>query len=211
MSNKLIYGKMLREELTSCALLAAEAFYDYEYFSIYVPDEKRRHRCLDAMIQSEFRANWNKAAVEFITAKENGRIVAVAQLCAPDYQKPSDLEYIRTGWLSVMIKGGMKEVNAWNAMEKQASALCHGLKAWYLSLLTVAKSYEGQSLGSRVLNEYLGPHVRESGGKVLSLFTNSEQNCRFYEKNGFSLFDEKRFEYGGKSIGSWSYRRDVLN
>lgn len=54
------------------------------------------------------------------------------------------------------------------------------------------------------------PHVKESGGRTLCLFTNSESNCRFYEKNGFTLFDEKRFEYGGKSIGSWSYRREVL-
>ena len=31
-----------------------------------------------------------------------------------------------------------------------------------------------------------------------------------YEGNGFILFDERRFEYGGKNIGSWSYKLDEL-
>lgn len=203
----LTYERMTREEMNQSALLAAEAFYHYEYFSIYLPDEKRRRRCLDAMIKSEFRANWNNPEVAFITAKENGKIVAIAQLCTPDYKKPSDLDYIRAGWLGVMFKGGVKEVNAWNDMEKLASAPCHGLtgKSWYLSMLTVAKSYEGKGIGTRFLNECIIPHVQKAGGESLSLFTNSEPNRRFYEKNGFTLFDERRFDYKGKSIGSWSY------
>ena len=203
----LAYGKMTREELDPCALLAAEAFYDYAYFSIYIPDDTRRKRCLDAMIRTEFRANWKNPEVTFFTASEDGRPVAVAQLCAPDFKKPSDAAYISSGWLGVMRKGGFRQVNAWNDMEKLASAPCHALagKNWYLSLLTVAKSDEGRGVGSRFLNECLIPYARDAGGETFSLFTNSEANRRFYEKNGFSLFDEKRFEYGGKRIGSWSY------
>ena len=72
----LTYERMTREEMNQSALLAAEAFYHYEYFSIYLPDEKRRRRCLDAMIKSEFRANWNNPEVVFITAKENGKILS---------------------------------------------------------------------------------------------------------------------------------------
>lgn len=41
--------------------------------------------------------------------------------------------------------------------------------------------------------------------QILCLFTNSEINRGFYEKNSFTLFDERRFEYGGKSVSSWSY------
>ena len=203
----LAYRTMTREELEPCALLAAEAFYDYEYFSIYIPDVLRRKRCLNAMIKTEFRANWNNPEVTFFTAAEDGRPVAVAQLCAPNFKKPSDAAYIRSGWLGVMRKGGIRQVNAWNDMEKIASAPCHALagRNWYLSLLTVAKTEEGKGIGSRFLNECLIPFVKDSGGETFSLFTNSEANRRFYEKNGFSLFDEKRFAYGGKSIGSWSY------
>ena len=76
---------------------------------------------------------------------------------------------------------------------------------WYLSLLTVAKESEGKGIGGRFLNDCLIPYVKDAGGESLTLFTNSEINRRFYEKNGFCLFDEKRFEYGGRAIGSWSY------
>ena len=96
-------------------------------------------------------------------------------------------------------------------MEKQASAPCHGLvgNIWYLSLLIVAKDREGKGIGSRFLNECIIPRVQDAGGESLSLFTNTELNRKFYEKNGFILFDERRFEYGGKNIGSWSYAQKL--
>ena len=205
------YARMAREELEPCALLAAEAFSGYEYFSVYIPDGRRRKRFLDALITCEFRANLGKPGAVFLTAREDGRTAAVAQLCAPDWRKPSDAEYIRRGWLGVMLRGGVRQVNAWNEMEKLASAPCHGLAGgnWYLSLLTVAKPFEGKGLGSRFLGECVVPFVRDAGGETLSLFTNSEANCRFYEKNGFTRFDTRRFEYGGRAFGSWSYRMDL--
>lgn len=201
------YGKMTRQELKECASLAAEAFSEYEYFSIYIPDDRRRKRFLYALIQCEFKANWENTNVVFLTAKDNNRIVAIAQLCTPGFKKPSDMDYIRAGWFGVMFRGGLKQVSAWNDMEKKASASCHELKGehWYLSLLTVAKESEGKGIGGRFLNDCLIPYVKDAGGESLTLFTNSEINRRFYEKNGFCLFDEKRFEYGGRAIGSWSY------
>ena len=201
------YRKMTQNELVSCALLASQAFYGYEYFSIFVPDDKRRERFLDALIKCEFRANANSAETRFVTARENGRIVAVAQLCTPDFKRASDLDYIRSGYLSAVLRGGIRAVNAWVDMDRAASAPCHELAGnnWYLSLLTVAKSVEGHGIGSRFLNEYLIPYVKNAGGETLSLFTNSDINRRFYEKNGFNLFDERRFGYGGRSMGSWSY------
>ena len=201
------YEAMDPREWKESALIAAEAFYGYEYFSIYIPDDERRKRFLRALIKCEFKANRNLGTVTFFTAKENRKTVAVAQLCSPEFKKPDDMTYVRSGWFGVVFSGGSKSVNAWNAMEKKASAPCHELSGqnWYLSLLTVNSKDEGKGIGSRFLNECLIPYARNAGGKTFSLFTNSEANRRFYEKNGFSLFDEKRFEYGGKAIGSWSY------
>lgn len=203
----MIYKKMAHEEIDSCALLVAEAFADYAYFSMHIPDNKRRKRFLKAMMKTEFRANWKYPECEFITARENGRIVAIAQLCEPGFTKPTDLEYFRAGWFDAMLKGGIKAVNDWTAMEKQAITPCGGLggKRWYLNTLVVAKGEEGKGIGSRFLQEYILPHLREAGGETLCLFTNSEINRKFYEKNGFTLFDERWFEYGGKRVGSWSY------
>ena len=201
------YQEMDPRERKECANLAAEAFYDYEYFSIYVPDDTRRKRFLRALISCEFKANRNKPEVRFFTAKENGKTVAVAQLCDPKFKKPDDMTYVRSGWFGVVLRGGAKGVNAWNAMEKIASAPCHELggENWYLSLLTVAPSAEGKGVGSRFLSEWIIPYAKERGAQTLSLFTNSEINRKFYEKNGFSEFDEKEFRHEGKTIGSWSY------
>ena len=202
----LVYQEMDPRERDECALLAAEAFYDYEYFSVYVPDDARRKRFLRALISCEFKANRDLPEVRFFTAKENGKTVAVAQLCDPNFQKPDDMTYVRSGWFGVVFKGGAKGVNAWNAMEKIASAPCHELggENWYLSLLTVAPNAEGRGIGSRFLNEWIIPYAKERGAETLSLFTNSEINRKFYVKNGFSEFDEKQFSHEGKTIGSWS-------
>ena len=91
------FRKMREDELDACAMLAAEAFYSYEYFSTYIAEEKRRERFLNALIRSEFKANIRNAEVNFITARKNGKIVAVAQLCMPGFKRPSDMRYIASG------------------------------------------------------------------------------------------------------------------
>lgn len=205
------YVEMARDELDTCALLAAEAFYDYEYFTPYVPNDRQRRRFLDAMIRCEFKANWGRPGVLFLTARDNGRIVAVSKLCTPDFTTPPDIDYIKAGWFGVLIKGGIKQVNAWNDMDKKASAPCSGLPRnnWYLSLFTVSKADKRKGIGSKFLSECLIPYARTAGGETFSLFTNSEANCRFYEKNGFSLFDERSFEHKGETMGSWSYKMEL--
>jgi GNAT superfamily N-acetyltransferase len=201
------YTAMDPREWKATALIAAEAFYGYEYFSIYIPDNERRKRFLRSLIKCEFKANRSLETVTFFTAKGNGKTVAVAQLCSPEFKKPDDMTYVRSGWFGVVFRGGSKSVNAWNDMEKVASAPCHELPgdSWYLSLLTVASDCEGKGIGSRFLNECIIPYVKEHGAQTLSLFTNSEINRKFYVKNGFEEFDEKHFTYDGKTIGSWSY------
>ena len=91
----LSYGRMRKDERATCASLAARAFMDYEYFTDYIPDARRRERFLDAMIEIELRINDGPAF--FFTAKDEGALVAVAMLCPPDYVKPSALGYMK-GW-----------------------------------------------------------------------------------------------------------------
>ena len=60
-----------------------------------------------------------------------------------------------------------------------------------------------------MLQDCLLPHIRKQGGKSLVLFTNSEETCRFYEKNGFRLFHTENYTYNGNTMGSWSYRMEL--
>lgn len=200
------FEPMKREERNTCAALAARAFNDYEYFTDYVPDDKKRTRFLNTMLQIEVKLNDGPAT--FFTAKDGGKIVAVAMLCPPEYKKPSDMAYMKAGFGKCFLQGGIRDVAAWNDMEGKAGEACHQLsgKVWYLNLLTVEPRYKGQGIGTKMLQECILPYVKERGGDMLRLFTNSEKNRTFYQKNGFAKFNEQWFTYHGKKLGSWSYQ-----
>ncbi len=202
------YQIIQKDEHAACIDIAARAFADYEYFSAYVPDYKRRQRFLRSMIKTEFTLN--SGSQIFLSAKEDGKTVAVAILCPPGYKKPSDSEYLKNGFWKTLLHGGYRNVSAWNRMEEEAIAPCRSLHdAWYLNMMVVEPDMEGKGIGSRMIGECIVPYVRVHGGSTLCLFTNSEINRRFYLKNGFEEFDRKEFTYKGRSIGSWSFRMDV--
>lgn len=60
-----------------------------------------------------------------------------------------------------------------------------------------------------MLKEAIIPHVRRGDGSRLCLFTNSENNVRFYQRAGFRVADERQFTYNNQTIGSWSLARKV--
>ncbi len=200
------FEKMLPQEREACAALAARAFNDYEYFTDYVPDENKRTRFLSTMLQIEVKLNDGPAT--FFTAKDDGNIVAVAMLCPPDYKKPSDMAYMKAGFGKCFLQGGIRDVAAWNDMEGKAGQPCHRLagQVWYLNLLTVEPTRKSQGIGTKMLHNCILPYVKEHGGDTLCLFTNSEENRKFYQKNGFVEFHEQWFTYRGKKLGSWSYQ-----
>lgn len=205
----LTFEKMRPEERDTCAALAARAFEDYEYFTYYIPNKQRRTRFLSTMLEIEVRINDGPA--DFFTAKEDRKILAVAMLCPPEYKKPSDMAYMRAGFGKCFLQGGIRDVAAWNAMGCKAGQPSHSLggHTWYLNLLTVEPTRKGQGLGSRMLRECILPYVKEHGGETLCLFTNSEINRTFYQKNGFEEFDQRYFNCKGKKLGSWSYRISI--
>ena len=202
------YREMKKEERDACAELAARAFDDYEYFTVFFPRGERRYRFLRSMIDTEFRVN--DGLEVFLTAKEGDRTVAAAILCRPGYIKPSAAAYLRGGFWKSMLYGGFRDVSAWDKMEYEAFSPCREMNrkdAWYLNMLVVSPDRKGEGIGSRMLQECLIPYVKEHGGKKLCLFTNSQGNRVFYRKNGFTEFDERQFAYKGKTIGSWSLQK----
>ena len=177
------YREMKKEERDACAELAARAFDDYEYFTVYFPRGERRYRFLRSMIDTEFRVN--DGLEVFLTAKEGDRTVAAAILCRPGYIKPSAAAYLRGGFWKSMLYGGFRDVSAWDRMEYEAFGPCREMNrkdAWYLNMLVVSPDRKGEGIGSRMLQECLIPYVKEHGGKKLCMFTNSQGNRLFYRK-----------------------------
>lgn len=202
------YTEMKPEEMKTCIELTAKAFGHYEFFSVYIPSEKKIPRFLRSMLGVEFRVN--QGLVHYFTAKENGKIVAVAILRDPSYKMPTEKQYLKAGFWKNLVIGGYKNVAAWYDMDQKAGQPCAKLggNTWFLHLLAVDVSTEGKGIGSRMLKECVIPYVKDHGGETLCLYTNSEINRKFYTKNGFREFDAKTFSYRGKSFGSWSYRMD---
>ena len=93
------FGTLNRKELRQAAELAARAFSDYEYFTNWFPDPKERAKVESAIIWCSYKTNFSSAPQ--LTAKLNGKIVALAELNAPDHKDPSVLSYILHGWLKV--------------------------------------------------------------------------------------------------------------
>ena len=206
------YEAMRPEEMKTCVELAAKAFGHYDFFSVYIPNEKKIPGFLKSMLSVEFRVNQDLA--HYFTAKENGKIVAVAIIRDPNYQMPNEKQYLKAGFWKNIVIGGYLNVAAWYDMDLKAGQPCQELTAkenntWFLHLLAVDVETEGKGIGSRILQECVIPYVKDHGGETLCLYTNSEINRKFYTKNGFREFDEQFFSYKGKSFGSWSYRMEL--
>ena len=207
------FSPLNRKELRQAAELAARAFIDYEYFTNWFTDDKVRSRVVMSIIWHAYKTNFRR--VHQLTARLAGKIVATAELNAPDFKEPSVLSYILHGWLNVyMAAGKMKCVDDWIAMDEAAGKPCHdyqktGPGIWYVSSLSVDPVMQGIGLGTKLL-DYCENYIRERDGRQVVLVTNSQKNLDFYLKRGYELFDEREFEYNGNRMGSWSLKKVLL-
>ena len=208
----LVFDPLKRSEIKQAAELATRSFDDYEYFTNWFPDKEERNRVQYAIIYHEYKTNFRR--VHQLAARQDGKIAATAQLNPPDYKRASDLLYLLNGWLSIYKAGDRKRIDDWLAMDAAAGQPCHdyqktGPGIWYASSLTVDPSAQGIGLGSKFL-EYWENFVREKGGRQIVFFTNSRKNLAFYLKRGYEVFDERDIEYNGKTMGSWSLKKVLL-
>ena len=203
------FSRMKSQETKACAELAARAFSPYSYFTMFFPNEEERMNYLRTIIRAEYRAN--RRAAQLLVMKDEGKTASVVQLHAPDYKKPSDLKYLLSGFTRIYKTADKQAIDDWLAMDAQAGKPCHELAqdAWYLSSLVVDPAFQGKHYGTRMIEEYVIPCIKSQGGNKLSLFTNSESNCRFYEKMGFNQIHATTIEYHGKQMGSWSYIKEL--
>ena len=205
----LTFHLMKPQELYACSELAANAFADYDYFSLYIPEQKKRENCLKHMLYANFRASRHNSI--FFTAKKEHQLVAVAQLSRPYAPAPAKLQYLKAGFWKVLLQGGWEPILAWYKTDCDAEKPCLTLpgNTWFLRVLTVDPMQKSQGIGSKMLQSCIIPYVKGANGETLCLFTNSEANRIFYQKNGFVEFHAQQFSYHGSSVGSWSYRMSL--
>jgi GNAT superfamily N-acetyltransferase len=209
MATELEFGLQTREELDEAGLIMARAYEDYDYVTLYFPDREKSRNGLPIFMQCVLKTCYGKA--DLLAAHRDGKLVARATLEAPGFKKPSAFQYIIHGFWRVYLNTKWSDINGFIAMDENASKPCHdfqksGPDIWYLSMLEVDPSAQGQGVGSQFLI-YMEEYVRERGGKQLALFTNSRENLAFYSKRGYEVFHECEIEHNGRKIGSWSMKK----
>lgn len=200
---------MRRSDIGECAELSVQAFADYEYFTNFYTDREARLAFMRAMIRSEYRTTRRRA--HFLVGCSEGKAVAVADLFAPDWKKPSDLQYLLHGWGRVLRLPQQDVVKEWLAMDERAGRYCHSLlggTTWYLSSLTVSPDQQGKGFGREMLMDCVVPYVKAHGGTRLCFFTNNESNLHFYQHLGFEVADYQELDCRGHRMGSWSFVRE---
>ena len=203
------FGKLRHSEIRQAAELATRAFDNYEYFTNWFPAKMERNAVQFAIIWREYKTNFGPA--KYLVARQDGKLVAVAQLNPPTYRRPADIRYLIHGWLNVYRAGDRKTIDDWLKMDAAAGKPCHdyqktGPDIWYASSLTVEPSAQGTGVGTKFI-EYWENYVRERGGRQLVFFTNSRKNLDFYLRRGYEVFHEQEFTHNGKTMGSWSVKK----
>ena len=205
------FGKLKREEMKAAVEIASRAYQDYAYVALYFPDDEERRRGLHAFMNCVMKSNFGRA--DLLAARLEGRLVGRATLEGPDYRPPTFWQsLVNDGW-KVYFAANWKNVNGYLAMDEEACKPCldyqkTNLGVWYLSMFEVDPLFQGQGIGTQFLT-YQEDYVRQRGGSEMVLFTNSEENLRFYTRRGYEVFHACEIEHDGRKVGSWSLKKTL--
>ena len=189
--------------------MAAESFGEYPMFDLvfraYFSKRRNYLRYMEKLHRVNLRtlAKRNKCFVGVL----DGKIVSAALLQNPEIPKITMMDYIRSGALGLLWPVGTKGLAGFFDISEFARKTCEDAypESWYLELLVIDGAHKGQGLGSGMLNDCIKPYVYSQGGHRITLITNSEGNCKFYERNGFVPFAKTELNWNGKTADNWSY------
>lgn len=207
------YREATQKDFNRIAQLSAQSFRNYPYFDCVFRNAFRTESSYSSYMEKLHRINI-KANVQqnkcFVGVKD-GEIVSAALVEDPANKKADVQDYVKAGGLSLVFPVGLSKILNFFHFSEDARADCDKKypSAWYLEVLAVDDSMKGCGLGSGMLQDCLIPYVQHQGGHELTLITNTEENCKFYQKNGFRNFAERMLEQNGQQIGNWSFCMDL--
>lgn len=202
------FEKLKKEDIKEASELAARAYFDYIYITIFF-DLKERQRGLARFLAINRKGNFKGS--HMLTARLDGRMVAEAALEPPGYKQPSVLRFILSGYLKMYFLTKWNHLHAFLAKDEEAGTPCHDYQknnpeVWYLSMIEVDSPFHNQGIGTQFLS-YLEDYVRQHGGKTMVLFTNNRENLSFYTKRGYEVFHEYEITHNGQTMGNWSLKK----
>lgn len=200
-----------QKDMKECVSLLADTFSDYLYCTIYSPKGKNHLKFLEKAISIDFSVYFRRGFV--LVAEENGKICASCFLTPPEFKPPRMIEYLLNGGLKLVFTGGIINVVGFNNLVEKVDMPCRKfgkkIPSWNLTVFGVKRDLKGQGIGSAMIKDFIIPFVKEHDGKNIILVTNAEYNVGFYQKNGFTLFEQCSFTFRKILMGSWYFKLSV--
>ncbi len=163
---------------------------------------------MDKLHYVHVKANMYK--YKYFVGTINGKIVSATLLQNPNARRVTIFDYIKAGGVGLLFPVGFKSLIKFFDISEESHKPCERYKAaWYVELLAVSKNHKGQGLGIGMLNDCLIPYIKSEGRTQLALVTNTKQNCKFYKKNGFDMFDETVLKMNNKKVNNYCFIRNL--
>ena len=190
-----------------------ESFVGYPLFWGVFKDrfksEKKLRSFYECLIKGIFRATVRKDDCYIGIADGKVRVIVIVE-------KPSDKpvgfwDYAVSGMPGIIAKIGLRDTLKYMELSDKTEIAVKSISEprWHLYFLAVDPKYQKRGIGSRAIQDLLIPLVKNNGGDLITVTTNSEKNVVFYTDNGFKLIKEETLEYKAKTIGNWSFRMDL--
>lgn len=206
------YQRATHDQLDRMAELTTQSFIAYPLYQVIRKEfkDEQTYRKFVYTLQYVFLKAFLKYQLVFIGI-ENRQVVSVAMLEDPNRKVPNLWDYIRVGGLALFKYMNVFKVFDYLKLIEDTKMACKQIEEtkWHLSNLAVDHAKQGKKLGSRMLEECIIPYVKEQKGKLLTLTTNTEQNSRFYVKNGFIAFDKRSISLKDESVENWSFQMSL--
>lgn len=203
------YREANSKDFDRIAHLSAQSFGNYPYFTCVFRNAFKNEDAYKAYMEKLHRINIKANAQQnkCFVGVQDGEIVSAALIQDPAKKKADVEDYVKAGGLSLAFPVGLSKILNFFHFSEDARADCDKKhpSAWYLEVLAVDDSLKGHGLGSGMLQDCLIPYIQKHGGEELTLITNTEGNRKFYKKNGFQEFSERKLEQNGQTIGNWSF------
>ena len=207
------YKRYVRSYEAEVLKVFTESFVDYPLFWGVFKDrfksEKKLRSFYERLIKGIFRATVRKDDCYIGIADGKVRVIVVVE-------KPSDKpvgfwDYAVSGMPGIIARIGLRDTLKYMELSDKTEIVVKSIPEprWHLYFLAVDPKYQKLGLGSGAIQDLLIPLVKNNGGDLMTVTTNSEKNVDFYIKNGFSLVREETLEYKAKSFGNWTFRMDL--
>lgn len=156
------------------------AFFNYPFPSLSIA-EPRRMRCLEILFRLEMEYLIKRGTVEADSA-ECGGVVVWSTIGAAGSGAPA-VSLIRRLFGKMKISEMINLAKNSSAVEKGRKSLNLPDDTLYLYAIGVLPEMQGRGIASKLIQEKLS----ECAKQTIYLETNTEHNCRFYQKLGFEL------------------------